>query len=1381
MVTEYILPIGIDGTKFSDEISKARILVTQLRDETKRSTDTMTTSFTGAGKAASNITGELIKTTQSITDESKAIANNNTQLLTTLDTLSKVATSQGKAFSADQLNKFSTAVKATQSGLNDILSKGAANFDPSKLQALSKQLENVTNDADQLKVIIGFIQENLSDLHLNPEETVQLNNYIKLIQSAFDAFNNKTINIPVKVDTTAVTQAAEVIDESLQIKPTIVFSEEDINNVIQQIKQQVSSSNIDVNILTNAVSQGTEILQSLDQESTAYKTLSSSIDLANTKLNEYSATTHNTTASVVELRNALLAKKVELVNTNDIQEAAALNKEIQSLEQQIINFGNAGREGFDDLGKKIDTATGKTTTLLTLYRNLRNEISQLKLTDPSNPKIPLLIAQATELEHTLINTNKELALAASNTSHLDAGVQAVQGIVGVFAAAQGAIALFGTENEDLQRALLKVNAAMSILQGLQQAGQLLDKNSALNVFLLQTLRLNQAKNTAAAAVSEGELAGAETLQAGAATEATVATEELNTAMAANPAGILLLSLGTLIGLIEIFTSDTNDAADAEERLNKQLDYNKDFSEGVIANMKQSGAERIALMKTQNASEQSIRDEEKKQLQAQYNEFVQDNQKTIDAGEEAAGKLQEIVKNGGIVIQQLKSINTITGETELITQRQKVSADELKNLQETANKGLAIQKEADKIQSDLKVKDLDNTAANNKGLDDARKKENDKAKADFDKRLAIEAAYQKALSDLIKQYRNTSIDLLADGRDKQKAQALAQLQDNLEQVDQLLAQQKKAGTLTVALQQAANNEKEAQEQKYFQTLLGIDSEFYKKQADLLKGANDAINEVFETSTQRQVDQTEKRFDDLIASLQEQNKKINEQATASPQDLVAVEKNNEAIENLTKARNSAIDKINTDAALQQIETQKQLDLDTIDQLRVSGLNEEQLTKVKDDLKLKRQKEAAEESITVLTGELEKEKKLTEDQVKELLDPANLETAKSEGKSIFEFLGIKLDNPDDEKKLNDLILLLDKLFHAANPESKPDPDLFKALGINEKNVKIYSDAISKAGQLTSDFLQNSIDQSQRLIDQKETEINTLKDQVDSVQSELEKQLQLQQEGYANNVDAKQKELNALKTQEETATKQKEELQARQQKLQRQQIIADTFAQSSNLITAASDIFKTFAKIPFVGVPLAIAAIGLMIGTFVTAKINALKAVGQAPSFRKGGLKRLSIQGPAHEDGGVGLYNEKTGKKLAEYEGGEDLYAVNKRSSKKHLQLLDAINNDDEERMRALIIPLKTDAFEAMHTLRKVVKESPKPPMEEIASVNRTAKEVHEIIIRNGLQKSDLNRLNDLKHLEKIAENTKKEDVEVITDYGDYFIIKTKGRTRKVWKKHA
>ena len=94
---------------------------------------------------------------------------------------------------------------------------------------------------------------------------------------------------------------------------------------------------------------------------------------------------------------------------------------------------------------------------------------------------------------------------ASDTFRLDAGIQALQGLAAGAAVAQGAFGLLGIENEKTQQAILKVQSAIAVLNGVQTIANMLQRDSALILRLKQisteVLTAATAKNTIATAAN----------------------------------------------------------------------------------------------------------------------------------------------------------------------------------------------------------------------------------------------------------------------------------------------------------------------------------------------------------------------------------------------------------------------------------------------------------------------------------------------------------------------------------------------------------------------------------------------------------------------------------------------------------------------------------------------------------------------------------------------------------------------------------------------------------------------------------------------------------------------------------------------------------------
>jgi hypothetical protein len=161
-------------------------------------------------------------------------------------------------------------------------------------------------------------------------------------------------------------------------------------------------------------------------------------------------------------------------------------------------------KGGDSVGK----AAEKTKTLKQELRELKNELASGNLTGKAFDEAT---ARAAKLSDTIIDVNNRVkALATDGADVVLRGFgDMATGIVGGFAAAQGAMALFGSENEDLQKTLVKLQGATALLNGLQQVNATLQGDSAamvaLNTAKTKILTFVQTRYAAAVGTSTGAL------------------------------------------------------------------------------------------------------------------------------------------------------------------------------------------------------------------------------------------------------------------------------------------------------------------------------------------------------------------------------------------------------------------------------------------------------------------------------------------------------------------------------------------------------------------------------------------------------------------------------------------------------------------------------------------------------------------------------------------------------------------------------------------------------------------------------------------------------------------------------------------------------------
>lgn len=179
----------------------------------------------------------------------------------------------------------------------------------------------------------------------------------------------------------------------------------------------------------------------------------------------------------------------------------------------------------------------------------------------------------------------EIQAFAGTDAKVAAFGNVIGGIASGFQAAQGAAALFGAESEDVQKALLKVQAAAALADGIKGIAAMGDS-------------LKVASNVAKQLITQ--ILGVETV-----TKVAAAAQRVwNAVMAANPIGLLIVGItalaGAIYGLTKAFednATEADKAAAAAARLKSQNDElikNIDNQITALSGLKENEEEIIRL-------------------------------------------------------------------------------------------------------------------------------------------------------------------------------------------------------------------------------------------------------------------------------------------------------------------------------------------------------------------------------------------------------------------------------------------------------------------------------------------------------------------------------------------------------------------------------------------------------------------------------------------------------------------------------------------------------------------------------------------------------------------------------------------------------------------
>lgn len=170
-----------------------------------------------------------------------------------------------------------------------------------------------------------------------------------------------------------------------------------------------------------------------------------------------------------------------------------------------------------------------------------------------------------------------------------------------------------------------------------------------------------------------------------------------------------------------------------------------------------------------------------------------------------------------------------------------------------------------------------------------------------------------------------------------------------------------------------------------------------------------------------------------------------------------------------------------------------------------------------------------------------------------------------------------------------------------AKSGTGLFGLLGFNEDQQKQIS-AIQGAAQQAVDIVKVGVEERIAAL-QKEIDFRT--GNISELQNEVDQQIELAKLGKAANISELQDQIAEEKKARDKAEKEKEAN-------AKAQFILDTSLQASNLITAISSIYASLAALPLgIGVGIASALSGVMLGSFAASKIKTASLIG----FQKGG----------------------------------------------------------------------------------------------------------------------------------------------------------------------
>ena len=527
-------------------------------------------------------------------------------------------------------------------------------------------------------------------------------------------------------------------------------------------------------------------------------------------------------------------------------------------EKRTINLDvntNAEQVGnqFDNLNKSIDE-TAKTTNklhqkfedvyketepLTTVLGEMEDKLYQMALAgEQATDEFQELLTEVGKYRKTQIETDLAVDTAAQTMSQKLGG--ALQGAASGFALVQGAMGLFGTESEEVEQALLKVNSAMALADGIRGV-QEFSKSFGL---------------------------------ASKATKAfTVVQKGLNLVLAANPFALIVTAVVGLIGYFAVFTDAINVVIESLQSVSDWLGITDSEAEANASKREREAEVQKQLQEQEQARQEQLHNSRMSALDREI-AVAKANGKDTTALQKQKINEEIALRKAAmatLLVEQEKLKVFKDQFTAMASQggiRGKVGRAGLAAIAKSESNVLELEEEILKLENDLVILDIEfekRKTANEKTQSDDKKKTEEEAAKKLEKEREIEKQRQANIKKLRDDF-ETSLESETEIKNKRLI-GEQEFEKNLvrDKYFNLIEQAKQYGLDTQVLEENQQIAIQAIEKKYADEKKKADdeeiyatAERYDKQFQLANDALGAINNLVQTFAGEGVEAQKKAF-------------------------------------------------------------------------------------------------------------------------------------------------------------------------------------------------------------------------------------------------------------------------------------------------------------------------------------------------------------------------------------------------------------------------------------------------------------------------------------------------------------------------------------------
>jgi hypothetical protein len=381
----------------------------------------------------------------------------------------------------------------------------------------------------------------------------------------------------------------------------------------------------------------------------------------------------------------LKSSGLEQLSTGANEASSSIDKLSQSAKNMPMNVIS---QGFDEAttsikenSQAITENVSKQQSMKAELRDLKNRLQELEDQGKDNTKeFEQMALRAGQLSDQIGDTSSRIRVLGDDSKYIKAVSQAIGAMASAYSVAQGASALFGSENKEVEKALLKVNAAMAIANGLQQINEVLQKQSTVSVVA----------NTVAQR--------AYTFVVG---ESTGALKVFRVALAATGIGALIIGIWAAYEAMTAWNNKVQEAAETQKKLNEQIEKHRENLEKVSTesekerNARKGGLDdmkrELQLLEAKGATESAIYQQKRKILNEELGN-IKILAVTFEGDQKKLKELLVDFNNKKAEIRALDAAHTKAVNAEIVKDTQKAGEANFNTLEADYQKEIVLRQE-----------------------------------------------------------------------------------------------------------------------------------------------------------------------------------------------------------------------------------------------------------------------------------------------------------------------------------------------------------------------------------------------------------------------------------------------------------------------------------------------------------------------------------------------------------------------------------------------------------------------------------------------------------------------------------------------------------------